>query len=67
MFVLKKSLQSPAVLREIERALQREDTEGRDILLPVRIDDYVLNEWDHPRKADVISKVKGYRRFSKVA
>jgi hypothetical protein len=55
----KNSLVSEPVLREIERALQREDFERKDILLPIRIDDYVLNEWNHPRKADVVSKVIG--------
>jgi hypothetical protein len=24
-----------------------------------RIDDYLFAEWDHPRKADVVSKVAG--------
>jgi len=53
------SLQSAPVLREIERVLQQEDAEGRNILLPIRIDDYVLKNWDHPRKTDVIAKVIG--------
>ena len=53
------SLQSAPVLREIERALQREDAEGKDILLPLRIDDYVLKKWVHPRRVDVIKKVIG--------
>lgn len=53
------SLQSRPVLREIERALQREDREAKDILFPVRIDDYIFEGWEHPRKADVVSKVVG--------
>jgi hypothetical protein len=53
------SLQSGPVLREIERALQREDREGKNILLPIRIDDYIFDRWEHPRKADVVSKVVG--------
>lgn len=53
------SLQSPAVIREIERALQREDGEKKEILFPIRIDDYLFGKWDHPRKADVIAKVVG--------
>jgi hypothetical protein len=53
------SLQSGPVLREIERALQREDREHKDILLPVRLDDYVFGPWEHPRKADLLSKVVG--------
>jgi len=53
------SLKSPAVIREIERALQREDREKNEILFPIRIDDYLFNTWDHPHKADVIAKVVG--------
>jgi hypothetical protein len=53
------SLQSGPVLREIERALQREDREHKNILFPITIDDYVFNEWQHARKADVLAKVVG--------
>lgn len=53
------SLQSAPVVREIERALQREDREKRNILFPIRIDDYLLREWENARKADVVSKVVG--------
>jgi uncharacterized protein YjbI with pentapeptide repeats len=53
------SLQSGPVNREIERALQREDRESRHILFPIRIDEYLFDKWEHPRKADVISKVVG--------
>jgi TIR domain/Pentapeptide repeats (8 copies) len=53
------SLQSGPVNREIERALQREDRESRHILFPIRIDGYLFEKWEHPRKADVISKVVG--------
>jgi hypothetical protein len=35
------SLQSGPVLREMERALQREDNEGTEVLFPIRIDDYI--------------------------
>ncbi len=55
----KDSLRSRPVLREIDRALRREDAEGKDILLPIRVDDYVLKGWKHARRADVISKVVG--------
>ncbi len=55
----KDSLESPPVIREIERALQKEDREHKNVLFPVRIDDYLFDEWDHPRKADVVSKVIG--------
>jgi hypothetical protein len=53
------SLQSGPVLREIERALQREDREHKNILFPITIDDYVFNEWKHERQADVLKKVVG--------
>ncbi len=62
------SLQRPGVQGEIERALQKEEQLKKekaargdpdmdtDVLVPVRLDDYVLNGWEHPRKADVIKK-----------
>ncbi len=53
------SLQSPAVLREIERALQREDRKKKNVLFPITIDDYIFDKWEHERKADVLSKVVG--------
>ena len=58
-----QSLNSPAVIREIERALQKEDErarQGRDaeVLFPIRLDDYIF-EWNHHRKADVIAKNVG--------
>lgn len=58
----RSSLQRPAVLREIERALLKEDelkaagAPDVDVLVPIRLDDYVLDEWQHPRKADVTAK-----------
>jgi uncharacterized protein YjbI with pentapeptide repeats len=53
------ALQSAAVLREIERGLQREDLEKKNVLFPIRIDDYIFEEWEHERKADVVKKVVG--------
>ena len=53
------SLKSVPVIREIERALQREEREYKNVLFPISIDDYLLNEWEHPLKADVVSKVIG--------
>lgn len=55
----KNSLQSGPVQREIQRALNREDREARNILFPIRVDDYIFNTWQHERKDDVISKVVG--------
>ena len=34
------------------------------MLFPIRIDDYLFDKWDLPRKADVISKVIGDFRGS---
>src|SRR5258706_14666935 len=46
-----------AVQREIERVLQREDREGKHILFPIRLYNYLFEVWEHERKADVLSKV----------
>jgi hypothetical protein len=54
-----KSLESGPVLREIQRALNREDKSLGDVLFPIRIDDAVFGNWEHPRRADVASKVIG--------
>jgi hypothetical protein len=59
-----QSLKSPAVIREIERALQKEDDlarEGRDaeVLFPIRLDDYIFTGWQHHRKPDVTAKNVG--------
>ena len=58
------SLQRLPLIREIERALQKEDRDHKNVLFPIRIDDYLFDEWDHPRKADVVSKVIGDFRGS---
>lgn len=56
-----RALHSPAVIREIERALQKEDELAREgknneVLFPIRLDDYVIRGWEHHRKADVLAK-----------
>jgi len=53
------SLQSGPVNREIERALQREDRESQSVLFPIRLDEYIFEKWEHPRKVDVVNKVVG--------
>lgn len=53
------SLNSGPVLREIERALQKEDRENKNVLFPIAIDNYVFDKWKHERKADVLNKVVG--------
>lgn len=55
----KHSLTSGPVLREIERALNREDKEGKNVLFPITIDRFIFDEWEHPRKDDVLQKVVG--------
>jgi hypothetical protein len=55
------SLNSPAVIREIERALRKEDElarQGRngEVLFPIRLDDFIINGWTHHRQADVTAK-----------
>jgi hypothetical protein len=60
----KDSLESPAVIREIERALQKEDDLQRrgkepEVLFPIRLDDYVFRGWEHFRKSDVLQKNVG--------
>jgi hypothetical protein len=55
----KHSLQSGPVMREIERSLNREDREGKSILFPIRIDNYIFDEWHHERKDDLLRKVIG--------
>ncbi|HEV7858436.1 MAG TPA: toll/interleukin-1 receptor domain-containing protein [Pyrinomonadaceae bacterium] len=59
-----QSLNSPAVIREIERALQKEDDLARrgkdaEVLFPIRLDDYIFTGWNHHRKADVTAKNVG--------
>ena len=53
------SLVSDPVLRELERALQREEKEKRDVVFPIRLDNFVFDIWESPRKADVTAKVIG--------
>ena len=56
------SLQRRPVIREIERAIQKEDdltkqgAKDTDILFPIRLDNHVLDGWEHPHKADVRAK-----------
>ncbi|MBI3941525.1 MAG: toll/interleukin-1 receptor domain-containing protein [Chloroflexi bacterium] len=55
----KDSLQSGPVLREVDRALNREDREGKNVLLPILLDDYLFESWQHSRKADILRNVVG--------
>lgn len=53
-----KSLQSEPVIREIERALQKEQRDQSEVLFPIRVDDSVF-EWKHELQADLARKVIG--------
>ena len=55
----KNSLQSESVIREIDRALNREAKEHMEILFPIALDRYVFDEWEHELKADLLRKVIG--------
>jgi hypothetical protein len=55
----KNSLDSGPVLREVERALNREDQEKKEVLFPIRIDRYLFDGWSHPRKSDIVDRVVG--------
>jgi hypothetical protein len=52
------ALSSEPVIREIERALQREEREKREVLFPIRLDDAVFS-WDHALQPDVVRKFVG--------
>jgi hypothetical protein len=59
-----QSLNAPAVIREIERVLQKEDELARqgkepEVLFPIRLDEYIFTSWQHYRKADVLAKNVG--------
>ena len=62
MICSRDSSHSGPVLREIERAFQKEDrlkSEGHhdsDVLVPISLDNYVFDGWNHYRQADVVSK-----------
>jgi len=58
----KNSLESGPVLREIDRALEKEDRARQNhrdtqVLFPINIDEYVFSEWKHDRRTDVLAKV----------
>lgn len=53
------SLSSGPVLREIERALKKEDSANTHIVFPITIDNFVFSKWEHERKSDILNKVVG--------
>jgi hypothetical protein len=50
------SVKAEPVVHEIERALQKEQRDGRDVLFPIRVDDAVYS-WKHALQANVVRKV----------
>ncbi|MEW5702425.1 MAG: toll/interleukin-1 receptor domain-containing protein [Candidatus Zixiibacteriota bacterium] len=52
------SLKAEPVVREIERALQKEQRENKEVLFPIRVDDAVFS-WKHELQADVARKYIG--------
>lgn len=52
------SLSRKGVLNEIERVLEREAKEGgSEILIPIKLDDYVLSDWA-PQRRDIADQVR---------
>lgn len=62
------SLQNRQVVNEIADALKREREEHVESLFPLRLDNYLLKEWEHPQKVAVIRKVvadfRGWNRIT---
>lgn len=55
----RSSLQSRELLAEMEAALAREEQERADVVVPVRVDDFVFEGWEHARKPALLRKVVG--------
>ena len=53
-FQKQAELKAENIRRKEEADKQRKEPGllDEDVLVPVRLDDYVLDEWKHPRKAD---------------
>jgi len=52
------ALRSEPVVREIVRALQKEQRDGKEVLFPVRLDDSVF-QWEHGYQADLTRRFIG--------
>ncbi len=64
----KPALQTRKVLQEMEEALRRESESHQDVLYPIRLDNYMLKEWEHSYKARVVNKVTAdFRGWSRSA
>ncbi|MGE5138341.1 MAG: toll/interleukin-1 receptor domain-containing protein [Rudaea sp.] len=60
------SLREGKVLRELEDALRREHSERSAVLVPVRLDNFMLKEWEHGKKTQVTDRaVPDFRGWSR--
>jgi uncharacterized protein YjbI with pentapeptide repeats len=53
----KHSLCNAEFLDELDRAFKRERVDYQRVLFPIRLDNYLLKEWEHPLKTEVIGRV----------
>lgn len=62
----KHSLMDKTVMRELNHSLFAETQEKRNILLCITRDEYVLKDWNHPRKEDILHKtVSNFQHWEK--
>jgi hypothetical protein len=62
------SLRSPSVVQEIELVLEREADDGKQVLYPISIDDFLLDAWRHPAAEALRSRLIGdFRGWSQDA
>jgi len=67
VIVSKNSLKAEPVIREIERALQKEQRERKEVLFPIRLDDSIF-KWEHELQVDITRKNIGdFRNWSNPA
>lgn len=50
------SLRNARILTDLDQALDKERSQGKPVLYPVRLDDYVSGDWQHNRKPAVLDR-----------
>jgi hypothetical protein len=55
----RQSLENRAFLEEVTSALAREQSAAADVVVPVRLDDYLYDPWEHPAKPVLLRKTVG--------
>ena len=56
----KESLNSRPVLNEIDRAIEKENFNSNlNTIFPIRLDNYIFDEWDNYRKPDLTKRLIG--------